>query len=93
MRTFFKKITNDPYTDWLMFLCLGLIGIVCAALGSFVIYTNINTPTLIIGTATSTKATVVDIKKLETIIQVFEKKNEIYENPKLPTVDVRDPSL
>lgn len=93
MRTFFTKITNDPYTDWLAFLWLGLIGIVCAAIGSFALYTNINTPTLITGTATSTKTTAVDSKRLETIIQVFEKKNEIYENPKLPTVDVRDPSL
>lgn len=92
MKKFFQRITHDSYVDWLIIVCICLVGVVISALWAFSIYqtaTITNSPTT---TASSTK-TSIDMEKLEKTVEIFNKKAEVFNSPTLPVIDVRDPSL
>ncbi len=92
MKNFFKQITHDPYLDWLIIFSIGAIGLVFSVVWAFAEYQDVNGID-IAAVATTTKVTTVDVKKVNEVIEQYEKKKAVYDAPNLPSIDVRDPSL
>lgn len=93
MKNFFKQITRNPYADWVVIMTLGAIGVLLVVIWSFVTYQKVAQAEDVTLTATTTRAVSVDVNKLNSIVDTLKKKSEIYNAPKLPVIDVRDPSL
>jgi len=93
MKNFLKQITHNPYIDWVIIVTLGVVGVLLVALWSFLTYNKVNGVESLSTTATSTKLVAIDINKLNAIADTLRKKGEIYNAPKLPVIDVREPSL
>ncbi len=86
MKNFFKKITHDPYVDWLLIVLVGVCGVIAVTLWSIVVYRSTTTIDQTSTSASSTQIMLVDVKKVESVIKYFEERA-----PSM--IDVRDPSL
>lgn len=92
MKKFIQRISHDPYVDWLLIVCICLFAISVSVVWAVAVYQTATVITSTTSTASSTKPSI-DMEKLESTVEIFNKKAEVFNSPTVPVIDVRDPSL